>query len=381
MTQKTSDQIIFIGGIFDEEYLGKENAISPAANRWQKGFIEGLLSNNLDVKIISHIPQQVWPFGKLSSKADRSAFLFENTIGINYLNIPLLKPPIISLKLVYKLFKLYKKSTQPLCLITYNGALDNTFASYFIQKCFKLKWIDLCADHYDPNRNWTNYNFLAKKAWGHIFLSNFAYKNAPFDKKYFLEGGFDMKPNISRPRNEKFIILYSGMMSKWGGIDLLLDGFKDIVLKDIELWICGHGNNQKLLNSARNDRRIKYFGFVSNDKLHELSLKADIFVNPRPSNINGNKMNFPSKVLEYLSYNKPIVSTWTPGLSDDYKDILIIVDKEQPENISKKILEVYNWQRSDYEAYHKKVLSFSVRKSWQYQIKLFLKWLKENTSK
>ena len=89
-------------------------------------------------------------------------------------------------------------------------------------------------------------------------------------------------------------------------------------------------------------------------------------------------MNFPSKILEYLSYKKPIVSTWTPGLSDEYKDVLIIVDNENPENISKKILEVYNWKDSDYKHFNKRVLNFSLKKSWRYQTKFFIKWLKEN---
>ena len=375
---KNKDFIIFIGGVFNDDYLGAGNVISPAANRWQKGFVEGLLLNNIDVKIISNIPESVWPFGSLYVKSDNSSFFSKNTLEINYLNLPYIKNYFICVKLLLKFFKLLKKSKKPLCLITYNGATDNTFASYFIQKFFKVKWIDLCADHYDPKKNWSNYNFLAKKAWGHIFLSNYAYENGPFDKKHLLEGGFNMKPFIKLPKNKNFTILYSGMMSKWGGVDLLLEGFKNIILKDIELWICGHGTNENLLDDLKNDNRIKYFGFVSDDKLHELSLKADIFVNPRPSNINGNKMNFPSKILEYLSYKKPIVSTWTPGLSDEYKDVLIIVDNENPENISKKILEVYNWKDSDYKHFNKRVLNFSLKKSWRHQTKFFIKWLKEN---
>lgn len=378
MTTTNKDFIIFIGGVFNDDYLSRVHAISPAANRWQKGFIEGLLLNNIDVELISNIPERFWPFGNFYVKSNNSSFFLKNTSEINYLNLPYIKFFFISIKLILKFFKLYKKSKKPLCVITYNGAVDNTFASYFIQKFFKLKWIDLCADHYDPKKNWSNYNFLAKKAWGHIFLSNYAYKNGPFDKKYHLEGGFDIKSFIKPSKNKNFTILYSGMMSKWGGVDLLLEGFKNIILKDIELWICGHGTNENLLDDLKNDNRIKYFGFVSDDKLHELSLKADIFVNPRPSNINGNKMNFPSKILEYLSYKKPIVSTWTPGLSDEYKDVLIIVDNENPENISKKILEVYNWKDSDYKHFNKRVLNFSLKKSWRHQTKFFIKWLKEN---
>jgi glycosyltransferase involved in cell wall biosynthesis len=378
MIQKNNDLIIYIGGIFNDNYTSRGNAISPAANRWQKGFIEGLLSNNIEVKIISNIPHQVWPLGDLYVKSVRSAFLFKDTTGINYLNLPYIKSFLISIKVFIIFFKSHIKKRKPLCVITYNGATDNTFVSYVIQKFFNIKWIDLCADHYDPQKNWSNYNCLAKKAWGHIFLSDFAYKNAPFDKKYFLEGGFELKSFSQKPKGDKFIILFSGMMSKWGGVDLLLEGFKKIAEKNVELWICGHGGHKTLLSDIVCDDRIKYFGFVSNDRLQELSLMADAFINPRPTYINGNKMNFPSKILEYLSYGKPVVSTWTAGISSEYKDVLIVLDDDTPDNISKEILEVYNWTNSDFNYYYRNVVKFARTKSWEYQTKLFINWLKEN---
>ena len=156
MTTTNKDHIIFIGGVFNDDYLSEGHAISPAANRWQKGFIEGLLLNNIDVEIISNIPDRVWPFGNFYVKSNNSSFFSKNTSEINYLNLSYIKNFFISIKLISKFFKICKKSKKPLCVITYNGALDNTFASYFIQKFFKFKWIDLSADHYDPNKNCTN---------------------------------------------------------------------------------------------------------------------------------------------------------------------------------------------------------------------------------
>ena len=91
MTTTNKDLIIFIGGVFKDDYLGVGHAISPAANRWQKGFIEGLLLNNIDVKIISNIPERVWPFGSFYVKSNNSSFFSNNTSEINYLNLPYIK--------------------------------------------------------------------------------------------------------------------------------------------------------------------------------------------------------------------------------------------------------------------------------------------------
>lgn len=378
MEEKNKDFIVFIGGIFNDNYIGNKNAISPAANRWQKGFVEGLLSNGIDVTIISNIPHQVWPLGKLYVKSVSSAFFFKKTFGINYFNLPYLKFFFISINVLLIFLKICRRSKKPLCVITYNGATENTFVSYFIQKFLKVKWIDLCADHYDPKKNWSNYNFLAKKAFGHLFLSDFAYKYAPFDKKYFLEGGIEIKSYTPQPMGNKFIILFSGMLSKWGGVDILLEGFKRIPIKNIELWICGHGTHKSISDEFNYDQRIKFFGFVSNDRLQELSIMADVFINPRPSDINGNKMNFPSKILEYLSYGKPIISTWTAGLSNEYKDVLIVLDNESPDKISKEIMKVYHWTTFELDVYRKRVINFAERKSWLYQTKFFIEWLKNN---
>ena len=52
--------------------------------------------------------------------------------------------------------------------------------------------------------------------------------------------------------------------------------------------------------------------------------------------IDGNQMNFPSKLFRYLPYGKPILSTNTQGLSPDYSNALIYVDFENVDSFSQK---------------------------------------------
>jgi hypothetical protein len=40
----------------------------------------------------------------------------------------------------------------------------------------------------------------------------------------------------------------------------------------------------------------------------------------------GNEINFPSKLFDYLAWDKPIISTWTKSLSPIYKKVLHVVD-------------------------------------------------------
>ena len=249
---------------------------------------------------------------------------------------------------------------------------------FFTSKFFKFNWIDLCADHYDPKTNWINYNPLAKKSKSHIFLSYYAFKNAPFKKKYHLEGGIELKNTKNIYNIKKFTILYSGMMSEWGGLNTLLEAFLLIKKEyNFELWVCGHGNNKKLEETIKIDTRIKKYGFVSEQKLIELSNKASIFINPRGKHINGNKMNFPSKILEYLSYCKPVISTWTYGLSPEYKKVLNVVDSDSPEDLANEIKRVFKLSNKELNNNNLIIKKFIQTKLWVIQTKNLIKWIKK----
>ena len=45
--------ILFIGGVYKESSMLDSTAISPASNRWQKGFIGGMKNQGLNTIILS----------------------------------------------------------------------------------------------------------------------------------------------------------------------------------------------------------------------------------------------------------------------------------------------------------------------------------------
>jgi glycosyltransferase involved in cell wall biosynthesis len=105
-------------------------------------------------------------------------------------------------------------------------------------------------------------------------------------------------------------------------------------------------------------------------------MMATLFVNPRPSSIADNRMNFPSKILEYLSYAKPVVSTWTPGLSPEYEGVLVVVEQETPECMARKIEEVLSWDAEKHSAWSERITAFVTgRKLWDLQAGSLLRWL------
>ena len=121
-----------------------------------------------------------------------------------------------------------------------------------------------------------------------------------------------------------------------------------------------------------------FFGLVSEFELKKIYETAYIFINPRPSYLSGSSMNFPSKVLEYLSYGKPVISTWTSGLSPNYAEILEILEEETEDCLARTITNVLRWSKKRRAKNHDKIAQFlKDHKTWDLQAKRLIRWLRE----
>lgn len=356
------------------------SAISPAANRWQKGLIEAIQTEFCPIVLIAHLPESYWPRGNVRpGRASDIDGQFKNCF-VQYLNVPLLRSYTLSQGYSNSISEIEINDKKPLAIISYNPNRHNIAAGLYAQSRYNIPWIDLCADAYEPGEDWIKYPCNAKRASGHVFLSYGAYESCPYSPKLHLDGGVNQiridSEKKCKKRADSKIILYSGMMSIWGGVSFLLKAFKTIDDPTVKLWICGHGRNADLESALKYDKRIRNFGFVSENRLQELCQQANVFINPRPANIPGNKMNFPSKILEYLIYGKPIISTWTPGLSPEYREVLEVLDEENIQCLAEKIKEVIIWPEQKVKNHASKVRSFLLtQKTWKYQAQRLADWL------
>ena len=190
---------------------------------------------------------------------------------------------------------------------------------------------------------------------------------------------FDPETQSNKHLSNNKIVLYTGMMSVWGGVSFLLKAFERIKDQNVELWICGHGNNSDLNDALNRDSRIRFFGLVSESRLQEMCGQASVLVNPRPSQVPGNTMNFPSKILEYLSYGKPVISTWTTGLSPEYRDVLEVLSEETEDCLARSIEGVLLWPDYKIEQNYLKINNFLIKeKTWAHQANRLVSWLKDD---
>jgi glycosyltransferase involved in cell wall biosynthesis len=371
---------------FSEQAMLSYKGVSPAARRWLLGFLGGLDFNEKKVHVFGHQIASIFPVGRLipgnfKNIVDDYPFLL-----LRYLNLwPFRWESLI---------RSYEKGFDR-AMVTW-GRFDYVFSynpwpnqlamgRHAKSRDPSTKWILITLDYEDPDENFKTFLHITKGVDYYVFLSQWAYDNIPIKNKYLLEGGvksdliqsrYELRCNAIKTKYSQInsVILYTGMFDKWGGLSILLEAFMGLPGDDIELWICGFGNDDYIKSAISKDARIKLHGLVSDEKLDQLSQAASLFVNPRPVYINGNMMNFPSKILEYLTYCKPVISTLTPGLLNEYKEVCHIVDTD-PSSIRNGIIEVLSKDQENLLDTASGIYSFLQEKTWERQIEGLLLWI------
>jgi len=105
------------------------------------------------------------------------------------------------------------------------------------------------------------------------------------------------------------------------------------------------GKNYSDIN-FENFSNTEYLGVIERSELLEYMEQSIAFINPQDPDFTENQDNFPSKLYEYINTLKPVISTKTDGLSPEIRDILVMLDSLDKNEIVEKIEFVI----SNYEA-------------------------------
>lgn len=149
--------------------------------------------------------------------------------------------------------------------------------------------------------------------------------------------------------------MYSGLLSHVTGVDMLLDAMKVLSDRNIRLVITGKGDlEDEVKKAAEEDSRITYAGHLEYDDYLNMLKKADVLVNPRSMDLPENQNNFPSKIMDYLSSGKRIISTRFAGY-EKFSECIDFIDSsaeslaDAMNDISEKTLKISATQRKQEE--------------------------------
>ncbi len=341
-------------------------AVSLAALHWQRGLIQALRDVGINVRIVGYVPERAWPGGELlvgGRKGDLLGLDCEH--GSKYLNIAGLRELGLAAAQIRAIVRSTEPASQPL-LLTYNVRPSAAATAMLLRAVRGVSWLPVVADR--PESGWRSaaHDVAIRAAKGCVFLAHAAYLEWTAGPKLHLDGGVW---EVARPATERPVaraLLYAGSLTRFAGLELLLRGFGMVRDRDCQLWICGKGDDGAVREAAAKDNRIRYFGVVPEPKLRELSAEALGFVNPRPPDLSTSDHNFPSKILDYLGYGKPVISTWTGGLAPEYRGVLQVVDG-RAEAFAAGIEEVLRLGERELSAIRERIRAFAAERTWAAQ--------------
>lgn len=316
----------------------KPNSVNTSSEKFELTLIKNMYLKNNNIKIIS------------TREKDAKNFKLFNSIKCYGLGK---EYKVYSINLMFDIFKCLKKllcdEETVIFYFGYNPTI--TMSLLFAKKRFKSIIVSYTFDnHWNAirgNGNMKKYFtdkyfkfglFLMRYIDGYIFLNKAAYKYINSNKQ-FLVSSLGVDKNIYSKKHSKYSIdksiiniFYTGSLCDFNGIKELIEDFGKIKKIKYKLHIYGDGPEYyEIKKITENVDNIILYGRVNEEKLNLEMKSADIFINYRIYNPILNDFSFPSKLLEYAKYKKPIITSKFTKDFDDLLENMFIIDRNEKE--------------------------------------------------
>jgi glycosyltransferase involved in cell wall biosynthesis len=378
--------LIFLMLVFKEEAVRLHDVASHASNAWMTGLCRALLAHGVKVRTVGHEPARVWPLGRHLLPGDPehlSTGIIQRLV--RFVNMPIVRHVFLCLGYRRAVCAAMRESGEAL-VCTYNPLFWQVYAAQAAVRK-GARWISFVLDdEVVALRGWARYVRQTQRAEGHVFVSQWAYEHAPVTPKLLMEGGVETwRGGADVALSDVPSVMFAGLLCASAGVRELLAMIDSLPERRMEFWICGKGVCSDLTQRAVRDQRIKLLGFLSETELDQRLRTAWVLVNPRSVTHEGSRMNFPSKILRYLSYGKPVVTVWTPGIPSEYREVLQVTELEacdsEPEAIGQEMARqvegILKWDADQRQAWEDKIQQFIVPgKLWSSQVKRLVEFMK-----
>ncbi|NWG29382.1 MAG: glycosyltransferase family 4 protein [Ignavibacteriaceae bacterium] len=221
------------------------------------------------------------------------------------------------------------------------------------------------------------------------FLDRFISRGCPPDKISIVmnspqESIFNKFINKSKIKSDenKYVVMYHGIIIKRYGIEELVNAVNLLRNKipEIELRVYGTGEDLPLflemIQKLNLENIVKYFGQVPIEKIVETIPECDVGIIPNRLTP-FTKINFPTRIFEYLHMKKPVVVPRTQGISDYFdEESIFYFDAGDAENLANVIFKVYTDPDGTTEVVNK---GYNIYQNyrWEHQSQNLIKIYKE----
>lgn len=380
-------RVLWVGPFFSDAALKEKRATNQAAAKWSRGLLGGLEANGCEIRVISHCTEQRWPRGKVFWQ-DGGQKWFLDTYPcerIGYLNVAGFKDRWLD-RAYARAARRLLQSWLPDVVLCYNSLHSCNVAAMRVAHQHGARCVPIILDGDDPRGdNWKKLLRDNRYADGVAFLSWWMYKNYPMQNMplLHLDGGADgfkgVPPSTTDddpPTIKKFTLVHTGALDYWRGLEFMKGVVKSCKRQDVRFVFCGKCDKDERKAEFGNDPRVEVMGFLPDGEVDELCRSADVLLSVREPKIGDNAVNYPSKIPQYLAWGKPVISTWVPSFSPEYRNILEISD-DTPEGFAEKIDEVLSWGNERKKEKFLQIKSwFLTNKSWNHQASRLIEFVK-----
>ncbi len=357
---------LWLGPMPSHAALAELPALSPAAVLWEEGFFSGLKAQGFEITVVSHRPEPLWPRGRLApgtQPAPDDASFPTHIVG--HTNAPGFRARSLGRAYGYKVLDLVARGPYAF-VATFNPLPWHVAAATALVRKHGTPWVSFLLDDVLHDPTLERYARATRLAAGHVILSATAVERfttlLPGAPVLHLDGAIDRwrGDDSERDRPGRPRVVYSGAHTQEAGMSLLVAAIP-LVTADVTFTITGdRGRHQDLGQLATRDSRVQTVGWVPPATIDEICRSATAFVNPRPPAHGLSLASFPSKLMTYLAYGKPVASTWTPGLADVYKELLVVADGDTPRALAAAIERAVSMDTHSRHVLRNKIRAFLV---------------------
>ena len=327
--------------VYDSLFEDKCYKSSEAAQKYNRIMAEGFVLNGCEVISLGVVPVN-------RNVNRRFISLPEGELnGVKYrhlktINLPLIKQLLNAINVYFGVIKLCdKKNSFVICDgLSYLASKAAVLAC----KLKKIKSVGIITDLPEflasSDRAVKRYKKLFDEFSAYVVLTEeMAIKLGYLDRHYVvLEGQVDSleeREPLKQKYFSKKIVMYAGIVQKLYGLQLLVEGFIKANLENYELNIYGNGDYAEEIDRISEiHKNVRHFPSQPNSTIVEKEKEAYLLVNPRPTSEEYTKYSFPSKNMEYMVSGPAVLTTALPGMPEEYKKHVYLIEDESVDGIS-----------------------------------------------
>lgn len=388
--------LAFVGIVVPESAASQYPAYNPAGNLFQQRLLVALCENGLSPSAIySGRPVPSFPRTRrlwfLSEKVKLESGTPVHLLP--FVNLGVFKTLTLGLSNFWNLllWGWHERRTPQRVVLTYNVLAPHGLATLLAARFIRARAFALIADLWVPGQDHTLASLLRKvDFWlqtkslslfdGLVVLTrNIAHDFAPGVPFICVDGAVSRQllellariPEIPLQDGEQtYTLMYSGGLLEFKGIDLLLDAFTRLTGPRYRLLITGKGPLQERVEqAAKADPRISYKGYLtSHSEVLMLYREATLLINPQRSNLPTSRYTFPSKLIEYMATGRPVITTCTAGVEEEYGNFVFLLRDETPEGLANLVSQVTSMSAADRLALGQSARQYVLEhKTWEVQ--------------